>query len=43
MFQTPVVVDPDHMTFDFDLITNNEHLHESEVRQEYEGNTYGVV
>ena len=31
VFQTPAVVDPDGMNT-FDLITNNEHLHESEVR-----------
>ena len=30
IFQTPSVVDPDGMN-SFDLITNNEHLHESEV------------
>ena len=32
-----MVVDTENMTNDFDLITNNEHLHESEVRQEHNG------
>lgn len=29
--KVPVVVDTDHMTHNFDLITNSEHLHESEL------------
>lgn len=43
LFQTPVVVDTDHMANDFDLITNNEHLHESEVRQECYGDAHSVI
>jgi len=29
----PVIVDTDHVSSGFDLIANNEHLHESEVSQ----------
>lgn len=43
LFQTPVVVDTDHMANDFDLITNNEHLHESEVRQECYSDAHSVI
>ena len=31
------------MANDFDLITNNEHLHESEVRQECYGDAHSVI